>query len=83
MPYRVGGSYVPWYATTNGEFTKVALSVGAGYLFTENEDSRLDFALEYSRRGDLASRGLREEMIDFYLSVVGLETWLGKRERED
>lgn len=83
MPYRVGGSYVPWYDTADGEFTKVALSVGAGYLFTENEDSRLDFALEYSRRGDLASHGLREEMIDFYLSVVGLETWLGKREREE
>jgi hypothetical protein len=83
MPYRVGASYVPWYATTNGEFAKVGWSVGTGYLFTENEDSRLDFALEYSRRGDLASQGLREEMIDFHLSVVGLETWLGKREREE
>jgi hypothetical protein len=83
MPYRAGVSYVPWYATTNGEFAKVGLSLGAGYLFTENEDSRLDFALEFSRRGDLASQGLGEEMIDFHLSVVGLETWLGKRERED
>lgn len=83
LPYRVGASYVPWYATTNGKFAKLALSVGAGYLFTKNEDSRLDFTLEYARRGDLASQGLREEMFDFYISVVGLETWLGKRERED
>lgn len=83
MPYRVGASYVPWYATANGEFAKVAVSLGTGYLFKENENSRLDFALEFSRRGDLASRGLREDMIDFHLSVVGLETWLGKREREE
>jgi hypothetical protein len=57
--------------------------VGAGYLFSNNENSRLDFALEYGRRGDLASQGLEEEMFDFYVSVVGLEAWLGKRVRED
>jgi hypothetical protein len=83
MPYRLGASYVPWYGTANGEFAKLAVAAGGGYLFTANEESRLDFALEYSRRGELASQGLREEMFDFYLSVVGLETWFGKRERED
>jgi hypothetical protein len=74
---------VPWYATRYGEFARWAVSVGGGYLFADNEDSRLDFALEYGRRGELASQGLREETFDFYLSVVGVETWLGKREREE
>lgn len=83
MPYRAGVSYVPWYATERGRFAKVGVSLGAGYLFMNNEDSRLDVTLVYGRRGDLATRGLEEEMFDFYLSIVGLETWLGKRERED
>jgi long-subunit fatty acid transport protein len=83
MPYRAGVSYVPWYSTESGRFAKVGVSLGAGYLFMNNEDSRLDFTLVYGRRGDLASRGLEEEMFDFYLSIVGLETWLGKHERED
>ena len=83
MPYRVGASYAPWYSTEYGDFAKTGVAVGAGYLFRNNEDSRLDFALEYSRRGDLASQGLKEEMFDFYLSVVGLEAWLGKRGPED
>ncbi len=83
MPYRAGASYVPWYSTERGEFAKAAVAVGAGYLFRNNENSRLDVTLEYGRRGDLASQGLREEMFDFYLSIVGLEAWLGKRGRED
>jgi hypothetical protein len=83
MPYRVGASYVPWYSTERGEFAKAAVAVGAGYLFRNNENSRLDVTLEYGRRGGLASQGLNEEMFDFYLSIVGLEAWLGKRGRED
>jgi len=39
--------------------------------------------VEYSRRGDSPSRGLKEEMFDFCLSIVGLEEWIGKRGRED
>ncbi len=83
MPYRAGASYVPWYSTERGDFAKAAVAVGAGYLFRNNENSRLDVTLEYGRRGDLASQGLREDTFDFYLSIVGLEAWLGKRGRED
>lgn len=83
MPFRAGVSYVPWYSTEHGEFTKTGVAVGAGYLFRNNENSRLDVALEYGRRGDSPSRGLKEEMFDFCLSIVGLEAWLGKRGRED
>jgi hypothetical protein len=83
MPYRAGASYVPWYSTERGEFAKAGVAVGAGYLFRNNENSRLDVTLEYGRRGDLGSQGLKEEMFDFYLSIVGLEAWLGKRGRED
>ena len=83
MPYRAGVSYVPWYSTERGRFAKTGVSVGAGYLFMNNENSRLDATLEYSRRGDSPPGELREEMFDFYLSIVGLEAWLGKRGRED
>ena|GEM_PF-1125822 len=83
MPYRLGVSYAPWYSMEHGDFAKAGVAAGAGYLFSNNENSRLDFALEYSRRGDRASQGLGEQMLDFYLSVVGLEAWLGKRGRED
>jgi long-subunit fatty acid transport protein len=83
MPYRAGVSYVPWYSTEHGELAKMGVSVGAGYLFKNNENSRLDVALGYSRRGNSPSEGLKEEMIDFYVSIVGLEAWLGKRGRED
>jgi hypothetical protein len=82
MPYRAGAFYVPWYATDRGELSKVGFSVGAGYLFANNENSRLDFALEVGRRGDLASAGIQEQTLDFYISVVGLETWFGKREED-
>jgi hypothetical protein len=83
MPYRAGVSYVPWYSTEHGEFAKMGVAVGAGYLFMNNENSRLDVALEYSRRGGSPAQGLKEEMFDIYLSIVGLEAWLGKRGRED
>ncbi|MEE9457545.1 MAG: hypothetical protein V3W11_10400 [bacterium] len=83
MPFRAGVSYVPWYSTEHGEFAKTGVAVGAGYLFKNNENSRLDVALEYSRRGDSPSRGLKEEMFDFCVSIVGLEEWIGKRGRED
>ncbi len=83
MPYRVGAFYVPWYTREHGAVAKMGFAVGAGYLFLNNEESRLDLTLEYSRRGRFGTNGVEEEMVDFYMSIVGLETWLGKREKED
>ncbi len=83
MPYRVGAFYVPWYARNHGVMAKAGVAVGAGYPFLSNEESRLDVTLEYARRGNLAANGITEETFNFYMSVVGLETWLGKREAEE
>jgi len=82
MPYRAGVFYEPWPARDRGALARVGGAVGAGYLFLNNEESRLDFTVEYSRRGSLGANGLREEFYNFYLSVVGLETWLGRKEEE-
>lgn len=83
MPYRLGAFYVPWYSKERGEFAHFGVAAGAGYLFLNNEESRLDVSLAYGRRGGLASDGLREETFDLYISFVGLETWIGKRETEE
>jgi len=83
MPYRLGVFYTPWYTTTHGDLAKMGVTAGAGYLFLNNEESRLDFALEYSRRGSLGANGLAEQFYNFYLSVVGLETWVGRKGEDE
>lgn len=83
MPYRLGAYYVPWYSKEHGEFAQFGVAAGAGYLFLNNEESRFDVSLAYGRRGGLASHGLQEETFDLYVSFVGLETWIGRREIEE
>lgn len=83
MPYRLGAFYVPWYSKERGELAQLGVAVGGGYLFQNNEESRLDVSLAYGRRGGSGSEGLREETLDLYVSFVGLETWIGKRDVEE
>lgn len=82
IPYRIGAFYEPWYDASAAAPSRVGMAVGAGYPFLANEESRLDFALEYSRRGSLGTNGVREEFYNVYISVVGLETWLGRKSED-
>jgi len=81
MPYRCGAFYAPWYGRDYGTYTAFGVTAGAGYLFQNNEDSRFDAAFEYVRRGSAAT-AVREEQMNFYISVVGVETWFGKQQEE-
>lgn len=81
MPYRAGAFYVPWYDQSRGDYAFAGVTLGAGYLFHNNQDSRLDVAFEYGRRGG-GAQPVREEQMNLYLSVVGLETWFGRQQDE-
>ncbi|MCP4229029.1 MAG: hypothetical protein GY771_02635 [bacterium] len=81
-PYRAGVFYEPWYDTTRGKAARIGVSAGLGYIFNKNEDSRLDFAFEYSHRGGLEQNGVEENIFNLYMSLVGIETWLGKSHDE-
>lgn len=83
QPYRVGFFHRPWYDEAHGAAAETGFSAGFGYLFRDNNESRIDFAFEYARRGGLAENGVEETIYNMYLSVIGIEAWIGKMAEED
>ncbi|UCE28293.1 MAG: hypothetical protein JSW52_05990 [Candidatus Coatesbacteria bacterium] len=83
QPYRVGFFHRPWYDETHGAAAETGFSAGFGYLFRDNNESRIDFAFEYARRGGLAENGVEETIYNMYLSIIGIEAWIGKMAEED
>ncbi len=81
-PYRAGVFYEPWYDTTRGEAARMGVSAGLGYIFRGNDNSRLDFTFEYSKRGGIDVNGVDENIYNLYMSLVGIESWLGKSDEE-
>jgi long-subunit fatty acid transport protein len=81
-PYRAGVFYEPWYDTSRGEAARIGASAGLGYVFNNNENSRLDLTFEYSHRGGLDKNGVEENIFNLYMSLVGIEAWLGKSHDE-
>ena len=83
QPYRVGFFRRPWYDETRGAAAETGFSAGFGYLFRDNNESRIDFAFEYARRGGLEENGVEETIYNMYLSIIGIEAWIGKMAEED
>jgi hypothetical protein len=83
QPYRAGFFYRPWYDETRGPMAETGFSAGFGYLFRDNDESRVDFAFEYAKRGGLEENGLEETVYNMYLSIIGIEAWIGKMVEED
>lgn len=84
LPYRVGFYYIPWYGADpgGGRYSEVGFTFGMGYLFGQNENSRVDVAFEFGRRGG-GDLDLQEDIFRLYFSVSALEKWLGKFTKED
>jgi opacity protein-like surface antigen len=83
QPYRAGFFRRPWYDETRGAMAETGFSTGFGYLFRDNNESRVDFTFEYAKRGGLEESGVEETIYNMYLSIIGIEPWIGKMAEED
>jgi hypothetical protein len=83
QPYRAGFFRRPWYDETRGAMAETGFSTGFGYLFRNNNESRVDVTFEFARRGNLSENGVEETIYNMYLSIVGIEPWVGKTAEED
>jgi len=79
LPYRLGFYYIPFYGTDSwgGKYKEMGVTFGMGYYFRQNENSRVDVAFEFGKRGGGGVQ-LDENIFRLYFSVSALEKWLGK-----
>lgn len=79
LPYRFGFYYIPWYASDpqGGRYNELGATFGLGYLFGASDNSRVDVAFEFGRRGG-GALALHEQIFRLYFSLSAQEKWLGK-----
>ena len=51
------------------------VTVGTGVFFGEEDESTIDLAFQYARRGNLAKNGLEEEIFRLSVSFNGSDNW--------
>ena len=76
MPWRVGGYYETLYDSPRGTgFSELGVTVGTGVFFGEEDESTIDLAFQYARRGNLDENGLEEEIFRLSVSFNGSDNW--------
>ena len=76
MTYRAGYFFrqLDFKGQSGNNVTEYGISIGAGFPYYGTR-GRLDVALRYGRRGDLASNPVKEDIFQIYISVTGGEKW--------
>jgi hypothetical protein len=76
MPWRLGGYYEALYDSPGGTgFAEFGVTVGTGVFFGEEDESAIDLAFQYARRGSLDEHGLEEEIFRIAVSLNGSDDW--------
>jgi len=76
MPWRLGGYYETLYDSPRGTgFSELGVTVGTGVFFGEEDESAIDVAFQYARRGNLDENGLEEEIFRVMVSLNGSDNW--------
>ncbi len=76
MPWRVGGYYETLYDSPRGtDLTELGVTVGTGIFFGEEDESAIDVAFQYARRGNFDENGLEEEIFRVMVSLNGSDNW--------
>jgi len=76
MTYRVGYFFrqLDFKGGTGNKVTEYGISIGAGFPYY-GTGGRIDVALRYGKRGDLASNPVKEDIFLIFISVSGGEKW--------
>jgi hypothetical protein len=76
MPWRLGGYYETLYDSPRGTgLAELGVTVGTGVFFGEEDESTIDLAFQYARRGNLGENGLEEEIFRLSVSFNGSDDW--------
>ncbi|MBN2029748.1 hypothetical protein JW824_05830 [bacterium] len=77
--FRLGISYQPYFVldTEGHSISERVITVGFGLPFIMN-NSQMDIALGYGRRGSLSINGLQENLFRLSISVSGGEKWFSQ-----